>query len=169
MRIKTDRISEIAALLRRETAMYADLHKIARQIQQSIVKNNIDQLGALVESEDTLFTRAENLRQERFSLLQNLKQELNLTDEEYSLARMLEFMDEEDARQIQDLRDKLIDSINKLDVVNRNNHVLVNYSLDLNGKFMNLLLNLGENNTVYHQSGKVKTANTKRRLLDKKA
>lgn len=170
MKISQDRIHEITQLLNKETLLYNDLHGVASNVQDALVKNDIDRLSALVEQEDTLFTNAEQLRQDRFNILQQLKNDLELTDEEYTLGRMLEFMEEPDARCIEKLRDTLISSINKLDSVNRNNHVLVNYSLELNNKFMNLLTNLGQKeNTVYHQSGHIKPESPKRRLLDKRA
>ena len=169
MKIKSERITRISSLLEREIYLYSRLHKIAKRIQDAMVKNDIDTLSGLVESEDSIFTQAEKLRQERLQVLLDIKTELNLSDDESSLGRMMEFMEEHDARDIQQLRDKLIESINKLDTLNRNNHALVSYSLDLNSRFMNLLVNLGQNNTLYHSSGKAKTpSNPKRRLVDRK-
>lgn len=169
MKIKSDKIRQIASLLERETYLYSRLLKIAEQIQQVMIKNSIEDLSQLVENEDSIFTQAERLRQERMEIMLDIKVELNLSDDEYSLSRMMEFMGEEDAREIQQLRDKLIESINRLDTVNRNNHKLVTYSLDLNAKFMNLLVNLGQTNTMYRPSGEIKSHGTeKRRLIDRK-
>ncbi len=170
MKISLEKISKIASLLERETHLYSRLLKIAEEIQVVMIKNDVDALAKSVESEDAIFTQAEKLRQERMDIMLSVKEELNLSDEEYGLGRMMEFLDEKDAEEIHQLRDNLLESINKLDSVNKNNHELVNYSLNLNAKFMNMLVNLGQENTMYKASGEVddKKQRSKVRLLDRR-
>lgn len=170
MKISESRIQKIASLLEQEMYVYERLHKVAVTIQELVVHNDIAQLTSLVEKEDALFTHAEQLRQERMAVMLEIKEEFRLSNEEFGLARLMEFMDEADARDIQKLRDTLLESISKLDTINRVNHDLVDYSLNLNAQFMNLLVNLGQNNPVYQRSGALKQQQGgARRLLDKKA
>ncbi|MDX9703176.1 MAG: flagellar export chaperone FlgN [Candidatus Auribacterota bacterium] len=169
MKISKLRIQKIGSLLEQELYIYDRLHKAAKSIQDLVVINDINMLNSMVEQEDALFARAELLRQERLQIMLELKDELNLSDSEFGLARLMEFMDEQDAREIHRLRDELLASISRLDTINRINHELVDYSLNLNAQFMNLLVNLGQNNPVYQKSGMLKQqANVARRLLDKK-
>ena len=170
MKISLEKVRKIASLLERETHLYSRLLSIAEEIQTIMIKNNVEALSQKVASEDVIFTQAEKLRQERTDIMLSVKEELGLSDDEYGFGRMMEFLDENDAKELKELRDNLLDSINKLDSVNRNNHELVNYSLNLNAKFMNLLVNLGQDNAVYESSGKLdeKKQKSKVRLLDKR-
>ncbi len=170
MKISKGRIQKIGSLLEQELFIYDRLHKVAKSIQDHVVHNDIELLNTMVEKEDTLFSRAEELRQERLAIMFELKDELQLSDSEFGLARLMEFMDEDDAQEIHRLRDALLESITNLDTVNRINHELVDYSLNLNAQFMNLLVNLGHNNPVYQKSGAVQhQGSMHHRLLDKKA
>jgi len=170
IKISPEKVRKIASLLERETHLYSRLLDIAEEIQNIMIKNDTNALAKIVETEDAIFAQAEKLRQERMGTMLSVKEELNLSDEEYGLSRMMEFLDEKDAKELQQLRDNLLESINRLDSVNRNNHELVSYSLNLNAKFMNLLVNLGQENTVYKSSGEVdsKKQKSKIRLLDRR-
>jgi len=169
MKINQDKIKKMSVLLEKENYLYSRLLKISENIQDTVVKNDMEHLSKLVETEDSIFTQAEKLRQERMDVMLAVKNDLGLSDEEYGLGKLMEFMDEKEASELNKLRDNLLENINKLDSLNRNNHILVDYSMNLNAKFMNLLVNLGQNNTIYRQSGKVQSGdNVKRRILDRK-
>ncbi len=169
MKICKDVTRKLAVLLEKETYLYSRLLDIAGDIQNTVVKNDMENLSRLVENEDNIFSTAEKLRQDRMEVMLDIKEKLNLTDEEFGLGKLMEFMEEYDAAEINKLRDSLLETMSKLDSVNRNNHILVDYSMNLNAKFMNLLVNIGHNNTVYRPTGKVQQHdNTKRRILDRK-
>ena len=169
MKISHETIKKIAGLLEKEIFLYDNLYDVATSIQGMLVKNDMDELTKFVSQEDNLFTRAESLRQERLEHMFALKDELGLSDSEFGLGKLLEFIDETEAAKLEVLRDKLIDNVNNLNDINKKNHLLVDYSLNLNAQLMNLLVNLGQINPVYQPSGKIKNSpNGKKRLLDKK-
>ena len=169
MKISQETVKKIAGLLEKEIFLYDNLYDVAASIQGMLVNNDMDELTKLVTREDSLFTKAESLRQERLEHMFALKDELGLSDSEFGLGKLLEFIDETEAAKLKVLRDKLIDHVNNLNDINRKNHLLVDYSLNLNAQLMNLLVNLGQINPVYQSSGKLKNApNGKKRLLDRK-
>ncbi|MCB1196495.1 flagellar protein FlgN [bacterium] len=162
-------VDKLLSVLERETYLYVRLGEIAVQIQEIIVMNDAEMLSKRINEEDSLLKRAEQLRQERFSILMQIKTSLHLSDRELTLGKLLEFVSEADAALIQEQRKRLADAVTRLENINKTNNALVKYSLDLNAKFMNLLVNIGQNNTVYKPSGKISDQpNGKKRLLDKK-
>ena len=159
-------IHQIKEALRQEKNLYEALLELPDQKTLMVVRNKVRDLEQLTLKEQQFIREMGRFEQIRQSLLGHFAQEKELTEVPQNLSALLSFLSEEDAAEIEQLRQDLISVIGEIGEKNRLNETLINQSLDIIQ--LNLeLLTQDENTNPYGKKADTKNKQS-RQIFDAK-
>ena len=134
-------IEELIMTLEKEDEIYQELIPIAEKKTRVIIKNNLEELQSITESEQEAVDRITALENKRQEVVNNIGIVLNRKPEELDLKEIILILKKQPAEQqkLSMLRDRLRLHINRLSQVNSQNKVLIDESLDMIEFNINLL------------------------------
>ena len=134
-------MEELITTLSKEEELYRELLPIQEKKTKVIIENNIEQLQMITNQEQETVDKVTALERKREEVIRNIGTVLNKDPKTLTLTNLIQIMAKQpqDRDKLQELHDKLQDSVKKLVKVNDRNQMLIKQSLEMIEFNMNLL------------------------------
>ena len=134
-------MEELITTLSKEEELYRELLPIQERKTQVIIENNIEQLQKITGEEQETIDKVTALERKREEIIKDIGTVLNKNPKTLTLTNLIQIMAKqpEDREKLQELHDRLEESVKKLVKVNERNQILIKQSLEMIEFNMNLL------------------------------
>lgn len=161
-------ISELIDTLTQQNNIYESLLDIASKKKVSIIENNLKTLQNFVKEENTLIGKNQRLEKKRIELFNDIQMVLGKKNN-LSLKDIIEAIKGQDGeKELDNIRNKIIDTLDKLKSLNNQNQELIQMSLDYVDFSMNLIRNSTNNRPTYYDLAGNEINASDRKMFDAK-
>ncbi len=122
-------IQQLKNTLIKENQMYTNVLRLAEEKTKVIVAGDIKTLENITKKEQQFIMTMSTFEKVRRSVLTNIAENLN-TEEISSVSELILFLEDDIGNTIDELRDKLLETIRDLKTINESNEKLLNQSLE---------------------------------------
>lgn len=141
-------IQQLKDTLIRENEMYSNVLKLAEKKTEVIIKGDIRALEDITKKEQQFIKTMNTFEKIRRSVLTNIANELEI-DKDFSVSELLLFLDEDIGNEIDELRYKLLETINSLKEANKSNERLLSQNLEYINLNLEILTQPAEDGNEY--------------------
>lgn len=161
-------IDELKLVLKEELESYKTMLEYGLKKTEIITSGQAKELDKLTQIEQALIMKIGKLEDKREEIVEKIGHELNIK-EDINLSTILPYIDKKDEKEINDIRDELVDILNKLKDRNQLNGVLINDSLEyINFNIDLLTQSTSIQGTTYGKGKEKEESLQNRNLFDKK-
>lgn len=150
-------LDELLALLKEETGLHESLLKELDREKDAIISADISALNKSLAEKDRILSGIGATGEKRATIQNRISASHGNTDENFTLTKLCQVIEEPYASALRKSRSNFSDSIEKIRKANRTNRVLLKNSLEMVRGSLELLYNLSLSNQVYQKSGKIRT------------
>ncbi|MBR3103170.1 MAG: flagellar protein FlgN [Lachnospiraceae bacterium] len=162
-------MENIIEVLEKENAEYRTLIKLSEEKTPIIIKGDLENLNRITEAEQVIVARIQKLEKERMSTMADIAEVTNFKAD-IKLGDLITMMDKhpEEQKKLQDLHDRLKETMRRMKQVNEQNRDLLQDSLEMVQFEMNLLQSLktapetADYNSSAYANGSIMGSGTKR-------
>ncbi len=166
---KNKQINKLIKILEQEYELYHELYKLASSKKEAIIENNVQELNNLIEKDEKVINSFNQLESERNQLLDDLKDNYNLETENLNYSRLIKELSDPWKEKMTQIRNKLLDVIDKLNQQNEQNKVLLKEAIKLNNFSYKMIAQILEpDNKTYKKDKKDKDERINH-IIDRKA
>ncbi|MFW5648201.1 MAG: flagellar protein FlgN [Candidatus Alkaliphilus sp. MAG34] len=155
-------VQQLKDTLIKENEMYKGVLKLAEEKMEAIIKGDIKTLEDITKKEQKSIMSMNTFEKIRRSVLANIAVELKI-QEDFTVSELLLFLGEDVGNDIDKLRYKLLETIDSLKEVNKNNERLINQNLQYINFNLEILTQSSEDGNKYNskasENKKVKPIN----------
>jgi len=160
--------NELVEVLTNEYQLYLEMMELADKKKVALIKNKIDELIDFVKREEEIVDKVKELEEKRNEIILNICEMKKEKAEDISFQELIKLIPEPEQKVLLDIREKLLDIIDRLQEQNEQNKVLITEAIKLNNVSINMFLEaLEPENAIYDMKQKA-VKNKTRRLLDRK-
>ena len=159
-------LEELTAVMSKEIEAFNELLATLHEKQRAIVEGEIEQLNKSVQDEGKLARETRALEEERVERTRALAKKLDIKNLNPRLSEIIQKVEKQYARRLQEQRDLLRSLVQKIHNLNQSNQFLLNYSLKFIEKTMEILLNGSDRASMYKKDGKLGKSLRRKRILD---
>jgi len=149
-------IEELIAVIAKEIEAFEELLKTLREKQRAIVEGEVQKLNNSVENEVRLARETKHLEVERIEQSQRIAEKLALENITPKLSEIIENVEHSYAQRLTEQRQLLRDRVSEIQILNKKNQYLLNYSLSFIEQTMDMLFAGNESKNIYKKDGKLK-------------
>ena len=162
-------MEHIIEVLEQENTEYRTLIKLSEEKTPIIIKADLENLIRITEAEQVIVARIQKLEKDRMSTMADIAEVTNLKPD-IKLGDLITMMDKhpEEQKKLQDLHDRLKETMRRMKQVNEQNRDLLQDSLEMVQFEMNLLQSLktapetADYNSSAYSTGTIMGSGTKR-------
>lgn len=133
-------IEELMDTVDKQIEIYDELLEIAAKKKTAVIENKIDALSEITAAENTLLGRCSRLDKQRETLFDDIAFVLNKKSEDITLSKLVELIKgQPEEQRLAAIRDRAMDTLNKLKKINDLNRTLIETSLQHIDYSMNVL------------------------------
>ena len=162
-------MENIVEVLEQENTEYQTLIKLSEEKTPIIIKGDLENLNRITEAEQVIVARIQKLEKERMSTMADIAEVTNFKAD-IKLGDLITMMDKhpEEQKKLQDLHDRLKETMRRMKQVNEQNRDLLQDSLEMVQFEMNLLQSLktapetADYNSSAYANGSIMGSGTKR-------
>ncbi len=162
-------MENIIEVLEQENAEYRTLIRLSEEKTPIIIKGDLENLNRITEAEQVIVARIQKLEKERMSTMADIAEVTNFKAD-IKLGDLITMMDKhpEEQKKLQDLHDRLKETMRRMKQVNEQNRDLLQDSLEMVQFEMNLLQSLktapetADYNSSAYANGSIMGSGTKR-------
>ena len=159
-------LEELTAVMSKEIEAFNELLATLHEKQRAIVEGEIEQLNKSVQDEGKLARETRALEEERVERTRALAKKLDIKNLNPRLSEIIQKVEKQYARRLQEQRDLLRSLVQKIHNLNQSNQFLLSYSLKFIEKTMEILLNGSDRASMYKKDGKLGKSLRRKRILD---
>ena len=160
--------NELVEVLTNEYQLYLEMMELADKKKDALIENKIDELIDFVKREEEIVDKVKELEEKRNEIILNICDIKKEKAEDISFQELIKLISEPEQKVLLDIREKLLDIIDRLQEQNEQNKVLITEAIKLNNVSINMFLEaLEPENAIYDMKQKA-VKNKTRRLLDRK-
>ncbi len=148
-------IEELIDVIAEEIEAFNELLVTLHDKQRAIVEGEIEQLNTTVELETKLANETKSLEALRLNKSQKLAEQLEMDSLNPKLGEIIDQVEKKYAQRLSDQRNLLRTLVGKIQVLNKSNQFLLDYSLEFIEKSMAVLLSGTEPMSIYKKDGKM--------------
>jgi len=160
-------IKELIDVLSKETAVYEDIHKIAQNKTDVIVRGKVSNLDSITKLEQSLVLKIREIEDDREKLLAKLSEQLNIQAGKITVSELTRHLKKGQAEELRHAQQRMVSILNKLRNTNELNSRLIKNSLEYIDFSINLVSAIDSGNNNYGNSGQVNDSKN-RSFLDVK-
>lgn len=142
-------ISEFCVLVEKEIAAFSRLLNALLKQQSLILGGNLDDLKENVTEQERLIAIARSLRKDRVARAEAIADTLSLSPGEVTLSKLVRSVGQQYATRLDELRNTLSVLGDKIHLLSRDNRFLIERSLDLVEKNLQILARVGLSDPFY--------------------
>jgi len=148
-------IEKLTDVLRKEASLYEDFLSVQKGKTDILVKGNVLELEKMVKTEQSYFEKIQELESEREQIIERIAQVFHTDLSTLTLTQIINnYVNQEQASELKNLRDKILNTVNELKKVNEQNARLINNSLEYINFSINLIASANNGGSRYEQDGK---------------
>lgn len=159
-------IDQLILALKKEQEIYDEVIKLSKEKQAAIVNNDLDSLKVIMEKEKTYSISLVKLEQIRTKMIDHLIKDYNLV-EINALSDLYPFMTDNEVRNVENLRVRLVNTVKILGQKNDLNKQLLEQSIEQVQFDLNLITQVGAGNVNYEGDASDKDVE-RRSIFDRK-
>ena len=157
-------------LLKDEDRLYQRLAVLTDEEHKAIISGDVDSLSQLLSGKERIIGQLDGLENRRLATVVRLATKLQESEENFTIGRLAEIVEEPDLSRLTAIQESLQQSIERLTESNRQNAVLLQSSLTLLNRWINFIIACAtEAALLYSKEGQPAQGVTGNRLLNKKA
>ncbi len=165
----TQHVSELRETLSGLLEMHQSLVQAAKEMNRALKEQNAAEVKRASACYDELTCHVEQLEEQRLETCDALCQELSSPVEHTALSAIIEVLGKERSNGLPALRDQLKLTLAELIRVNASNQVLLEESLEMFGKTLDMLARSGSKPVGYQRQGAARNVQDARILINKTA
>lgn len=142
-------ISEFCLLVEREVEAFSRLLNALLRQQDLIPAGNLDELKETITEEERLISLVRSVREDRLAKTAVLADALSLPSGEVSLSRLVRSVGKQYAGRLDELRCTLSDLVERIDLLSKDNRFLIERSLNLVERNLQILARVGLSDPFY--------------------
>lgn len=160
--------NELVEVLTEEYQLYLKMKEVADKKKDALIENRTDELINFVKKEEVIIDEVKELEEKRNIIILKICEIKNKKAENISFRELIKLIPDPERGKLTDIREKLLEIIDKLQEQNEQNKLLITEAIKLNNVSINMLLEaLEPKNAIYDMKQKA-VKNKTRRLLDRK-
>lgn len=157
----------LMGILSQESQAYGELVELSQREQEALLARDVLALAEVVRRKEELAQKVGELEQRRLKAIGGWCHELNAHLVEPTLAELLPYLEEGDARELDGLRGKILGQIEELAAINQRNALLLASALALVDASLNFILGRGNiKQATYSGDGQLKPPAPGRGVVD---
>lgn len=141
-------IEQLKETLVKENQLYSQVLRLAEEKTKVIKSKDLKTLENITKKEQQFIMTMGTFERIRRSILTNIAEELNIEEIE-TVSELLLFIDEEQGKEIDELRDELLETIQGLKSTNKDNEKLLNQSLEYVNFSLEMMTRVPEDGNRY--------------------
>jgi hypothetical protein len=146
-------VNQLIDIISRETLLFEEFLELLERQKHMLVTNNADGLNEITELQRRKLHESYRLNRSREELVRRIK-ESHALDGDVTVTRLLEFVDENQAARLLQLRETILGLNNKITETRNTNAMLLNQSREFISRTMNMLSTLSSPDTTYRAGAK---------------
>ena len=162
-------LAQLKESLKKEKEMYDGVLHLAKEKQDLIIKGKVKEIEELTQKEQAYIKHMGTFEKIRRSIFTNAAKELGIREVD-NISELLLFIDEEEGKEIDGLRDEILETIKELKEANEENEALIKKSLefiDFNKDLIASIQQEGPQNNDYTEKASERNKSSKS-ILDVK-
>lgn len=128
---------ELLNVLTNEMTIYKKLNDYALEKKTYLIKSKIDNIMEITEKEQILITELKKTERKREDVLNDLKDALG--DNELTLGKLVKRLPDQDKKKFVDIKSKILDEVEKLRAINKQNEILISEGLNMTEYTLNAI------------------------------
>jgi flagellar biosynthesis/type III secretory pathway chaperone len=152
-------VSELMEILKEEASLFEGFLELLEQQQKALVRNDVDGLKAITETQREKVVESRLLAREREAIISRLSAQENGM-EDLTVSKLIEFVSTGEARMLGQLRDTILDLNTRVAKVRSQNEILISRSRENIIKTMELLGRIKAPDVNYHSQGEKRAVQT---------
>lgn len=126
-------MENLLTILERENSEYERLVELSAEKRQIIIDGNVPGLEEITGREQDITSNIKNLENKREEVIHDMAIVLSKDAKELTLTNMIAFLNKQPKEQerIRDVRDRLRETIRRMEEINRQNEVLLKHALEM--------------------------------------
>lgn len=161
-----EKLTALKEILETEQECFQSLYEIAEKKKDNIIENEIKGLKKVVEEENQVVSRLEDLEKQRVELVKKLSQELGIEGEEVKYSHLIEELPGAWKEKLHPLRLELLETIAEVHGQNQQNKTLIQEALRLNNFSMKIFTKIMDSD-IYNDKGTAEN-NASRHIIDRR-
>ncbi|WP_427338121.1 flagellar protein FlgN [Caloranaerobacter sp. DY30410] len=133
-------VNDLKEILIEELNLYKHMLELSINKTEIITSGQVRELDKITQKEQALILKAGRLEDIRENIISKIQNELKL-NEIKNISRLVDYLSEEQKKEIEDIKQQLIDVLNRLKERNSLNSTLIKDSLEYINLNVNLLTN----------------------------
>ncbi|MFH1484620.1 MAG: flagellar protein FlgN [Chloroflexota bacterium] len=163
-------VDRLLGILRQEDKLYKQLLALSRDLQEAVLKRDVDSLSSITERTDALTEQISKLEKERLSTLEWWSSRLEMTSDLPTITDIAEMTNNPEANELGELHIRLVSRIKELNEANRRNIDLIRSTLKLINASIAYMAGFLQNDHGYGRNGhRAATAPQIRAIIDREA
>ena len=147
-------INRLIHLISQETLLFEEFLELLERQKQALVSNDTTLLTQTTELQRQKLRQSHTLNRQREELIEEIKQ-ANAVEGDLTVARLLEFADDNQAERLKTLRQIILDLNDKINETRNANALLLNQSREFIAHTMAALASMNAPETGYVRGGPV--------------
>ena len=153
-----DTLNKLLEILDNQAKIYHDLLDISKNKTDIIVEGKVQGLEKLTKVEQTLILKMSDLENQLEKNVKPLVEELEIKEENVTISILLNYLQGENKKRLEELRENIFSVINEFEHVNKLNSKLIQNSLEYINFSINLFSNVNADGSgSYQHDGEVNT------------
>ncbi len=150
-------VNGLITIMHEQKKLIEELHKLGKEQLQALKLDDVDKIFSITGQQDYITREMAVLEKERLIILHELSPKIGVEIKNFS--ELLPYISSDDSQIIQEIRDEILNSCQKIKTENELNTLLLKQSLKYTKKILSIL---NVNNTlVYGKSGDVQRRSSK--------
>ncbi len=145
-------INQLIHLIGQETLLFEEFLDLLERQKQKLVANDVDGINEITELQQAKLGESHRLHQRRMELINEIKQ-ANALEGDLSVSRLLDFVDDDQAERLLQLKDLIFDLNEKITETRNTNAMLLNQSREFIAKTMSMLSRVNNPEPTYGSDG----------------
>ena len=141
-------VNQLIEILGREALLFESFLELLEKQQASLVANDLDSLRAVTSRQQVLMSQSCELAEQREAVISQIRQE-NDIEEDLTVTRLLETVDEHRAGKLAHLRDTILSLNDRIIKTRNSNAMLLNQSRQFISRTMTALSRINNPEATY--------------------
>lgn len=126
-------MDDLIGVLESENVEYQKLAELSNEKKQVIIDADVPALEKLVDLEQDVASRIQNLDNQRRKVMHNMAVVLNKPEEGFTISSIIEILSSQPKEQerLQNVKEQLLTTVEKVRKINEQNQILLTQALDL--------------------------------------
>jgi hypothetical protein len=144
-------------ILRRELAVYRELKEAMISEKKILMKPSLEEINQSNARKENIILKARMLEEGRTNILKKIARNLDIDIKRIKMNQLISYASVQQKKEIEDIKEELAMIFQEINSINEANKELINVSLNCVKSSVEFISAMMSSDTVYVESGKIKT------------